>query len=286
MEYLEIFLLVVAYTLIIITLFLEYICYKKNLEKLETIAFTFSLLLLIISMTISPFFRETSDNDSTNIFTLLSMTLVSLTTPLSIMAERKHKIPVLWKQLLYIISAVLFIAACISYFIEGLGFIEYTIIAFLVISVSGSMLLVRNTKPKQFIAHREKIDRIISIAFLIVLPISLYASYVVVEDGNDLKMGFTLPLVFIILSVSKMFDNLQRLSLFKPRMEHKEQHFKNYAISEREKEVALLLIQGKAYKQISEELHISIPTVKTHTSTIYKKCGVKNRTELAALLTN
>ena len=89
---LEITLLIIAYTLLVITIFLEVICYKKNLEFLETIALTFSLLLLIISLTISPLMGKADAIESTNIFTLLSMILVGLTTPLNTLKERQHNL--------------------------------------------------------------------------------------------------------------------------------------------------------------------------------------------------
>ncbi|MCL4148268.1 UNVERIFIED_CONTAM: hypothetical protein GTU68_025111 [Idotea baltica] len=88
------------------------------------------------------------------------------------------------------------------------------------------------------------------------------------------------------MSGHKLIDDLQRLSLFNPKVELKEQHFQNYALTNREKEIAALLTEGKTYKQISTELFISLPTVKTHTSNIYRKCGVKNRSTLTALLIN
>jgi two-component system, NarL family, response regulator LiaR len=51
--------------------------------------------------------------------------------------------------------------------------------------------------------------------------------------------------------------------------------------TEREKEVLLLVAEGKANKDIAEELHISIKTVKTHVSNLLMKCEVEDRTQLA-----
>ena len=51
-------------------------------------------------------------------------------------------------------------------------------------------------------------------------------------------------------------------------------------LSEREKQVALLLIGGRTYKQISDELIISINTVKTHIKNIYSILGIKNKSQL------
>ncbi|CAM3119493.1 response regulator transcription factor [Paenibacillus sediminis] len=52
-------------------------------------------------------------------------------------------------------------------------------------------------------------------------------------------------------------------------------------MTEREKEVLLLVAEGKSNKDIAEELHISIKTVKTHVSNLLMKCEVDDRTQLA-----
>lgn len=52
-------------------------------------------------------------------------------------------------------------------------------------------------------------------------------------------------------------------------------------MTEREKEVLLLIAEGKSNKDIAEELHISIKTVKTHVSNLLMKCELDDRTQLA-----
>ncbi|WP_136604068.1 response regulator [Paenibacillus dokdonensis] len=52
-------------------------------------------------------------------------------------------------------------------------------------------------------------------------------------------------------------------------------------MTEREKEVLLLIAEGKSNKDIGEELHISIKTVKTHVSNLLMKCDLEDRTQLA-----
>lgn len=51
-------------------------------------------------------------------------------------------------------------------------------------------------------------------------------------------------------------------------------------LTEREKEIVTLLLQGKTYKVIAGELFVSENTVKTHIKNIYTKLGVQSRTEL------
>ncbi len=52
-------------------------------------------------------------------------------------------------------------------------------------------------------------------------------------------------------------------------------------MTEREREVLLLIAEGKSNKDIAEELHISIKTVKTHVSNLLMKCELEDRTQLA-----
>lgn len=52
-------------------------------------------------------------------------------------------------------------------------------------------------------------------------------------------------------------------------------------LTEREKEVLLLIAEGRSNKEIGEELHISIKTVKTHVSNLLMKCELEDRTQLA-----
>ncbi|MFC4775645.1 response regulator [Paenibacillus sp. GCM10023252] len=52
-------------------------------------------------------------------------------------------------------------------------------------------------------------------------------------------------------------------------------------LTEREKEVLLLIAEGRANKEIAEELHISVKTVKTHVSNLLMKCEQADRTQLA-----
>lgn len=55
------------------------------------------------------------------------------------------------------------------------------------------------------------------------------------------------------------------------------------SFTEREREVLLLVADGMSNKEIADELHISIKTVKTHVSNLLMKCELDDRTQLAVL---
>jgi DNA-binding NarL/FixJ family response regulator len=57
-------------------------------------------------------------------------------------------------------------------------------------------------------------------------------------------------------------------------------------LSPREREVLELLARGYLYKEITEALHISIPTVNTHIRRIYEKLHVRSRSQAIAKFTH
>lgn len=286
MRVFELILLVLAYSTLILTIFVNWICYRRNFEKWQTLVFMISLLLLIISWTASSLFDSKGMLEPTRTFNLLTMVIVSATTPLNVLSERKHRISTVWQNIFYTVTAILFVLAALSYFVPLGKIIEPIVFIFLGVSVVLSMIVIRFTKPNKSVAYRESIERNFATLFIILIPFSLFASYFLALRGHNLTFGFTLPVAFILLAVNKLLDDLKRLSLFKPVAEVSEQHFKNYHISAREREILLLLIQGKTYQEIADQLFISVPTVKTHVSTIYRKCSVKNRSQLQSLLTS
>lgn len=74
----------------------------------------------------------------------------------------------------------------------------------------------------------------------------------------------------IATQVLKMFSSL-----------HNEKG-ENYNLSEREKQVLSLLVNGYSYKMISAEMFIAIDTVRSHIKKIYEKLHVNSKSEAVA----
>ncbi len=53
------------------------------------------------------------------------------------------------------------------------------------------------------------------------------------------------------------------------------------ALSDREREILLLLGTGKTNREIAERLHLGPDSVKKSATALYRKLGVRNRTEAA-----
>lgn len=58
---------------------------------------------------------------------------------------------------------------------------------------------------------------------------------------------------------------------------------KNDRLTEREREVIVVLSEGKSNKEIGRRLRLAEGTVKVHLHRIYRKLGIANRTALAIL---
>lgn len=60
---------------------------------------------------------------------------------------------------------------------------------------------------------------------------------------------------------------------------------KNYELTGRESEIVALLLKGRTYKMVADELCLSENTVKTHIKNIYSKLNIKSKTELVKIFT-
>jgi len=60
---------------------------------------------------------------------------------------------------------------------------------------------------------------------------------------------------------------------------------RSLGLTKRETEVAVLLAEGRSYREIGSKLFVSMATVQTHVGRIYAKLGINNKTQLANRLT-
>ena len=57
----------------------------------------------------------------------------------------------------------------------------------------------------------------------------------------------------------------------------------NGLLTERELDVARLVVQGRTNRQVAASLYVSVRTVEVHLGRVFRKLGVRSRTELAVL---
>ncbi len=139
---------------------------------------------------------------------------------------------------------------------------------------------------------RKKSLRIFGILFIVFSALSLYA-YVDAYplhllpriaskfSLNFLDFIFNAFTLFWVIRYFKYVSNGKQIA--EPNNLPEGELVTKFQISKRELDVIHLVCSGKSNQEIADTLFISLGTVKDHLYNIYKKIGIKNRTQLAKL---
>lgn len=118
--------------------------------------------------------------------------------------------------------------------------------------------------------------------FIILLAFLAQELNFTLQDTTTSFYSFLQIILFLIICFLHLKTTIKRL-LIPAKISI---HISKYNLTPRETEITKLLMNAKSYKEISEQLNISIKTVNTHIYNIYKKCKVENKIELIKLITN
>lgn len=167
----------------------------------------------------------------------------------------------------------------------------YTDILIFVLIISGSMYLFyrANSIPDK---SSQTVIKVLSLVFIVPVFLAILKWLI----GNSLNNSPALErmmlhifvflingfvLVWVLVYAKKLKSSFTFLSV---KNESGTASFiTKYNISKREKDILLLICEGKSNKEIADNLFISVDTVKDHNNNIFQKTGVKNRTQLAGL---
>ena len=290
MEIFRLVILTLAYTIGISAIILQLLCYKKGIEYKETIFFSISLLLLIISITIVEFYEVSGKTPGKYLETsfYIFYLLLGVTTPINVHTERIVNKARQKNRIIIVIAMILALFSLFSFILHYNKPIKIAILAFLIVSVVYSMIVISREKPSLLVHHREKIEKITARIFIIFFPlygILIFLNYIFSFHAETMLDGpIIISFVVIFLALSKLLDDFKRLSLFTVDNSCSKDKLSYYNITNRETEVLDLLVKGVTYKDIGEKLFISIPTVKTHVQSIYQKMNINNKVELINLI--
>ncbi len=151
-----------------------------------------------------------------------------------------------------------------------------------VIGALGSLLLISG---KSETLSRNPMN---TIGTLIVISIAIH-SLMVVQVNTDYRYQ-SLVLVayfFVHATIAVVFvynAKVQILSNDQFSGNRFEDFLEQHGISPREKEIIQEICRGKTNQQVADSLFISLQTVKDHTSRIYLKTHVRNRTQLVRMI--
>jgi DNA-binding CsgD family transcriptional regulator len=134
-------------------------------------------------------------------------------------------------------------------------------------------------------------SRFLKRAMRIYLLIHLFfIPLIYLEDAGEIffasQIHLTFPLFFLTLNgLSLIFAWLYLNQPAFIRDRRLMEYFVNtYQITEREKEIVQLILDGKSNEEIAKKLFISPKTVGNHVYNIYQKTGVQNRVQLSNLI--
>lgn len=102
------------------------------------------------------------------------------------------------------------------------------------------------------------------------------------ESIIDINTSITVA-TFVLVVATVVFLDPSKMPSRVEQMDTKERHSylaTQYKLTPRELEVLELLARGNSQKKIADLLHIAPTTVQTHTSSVYRKVGVRTKQEL------
>ncbi|MBN1686299.1 MAG: helix-turn-helix transcriptional regulator [Spirochaetales bacterium] len=133
---------------------------------------------------------------------------------------------------------------------------------------------------------REEEGLLKGIAITFIPLIVLFPLDIIFFREYSFKLGYTVFSVFTIQIYLYLSRHYFREYETDPGLLSGDFLTRREDLSDREKEIAGLLIKGKTNKEIAGLLFISVNTVKSHIKSIYKKLKINNRVQLLYLARN
>lgn len=247
-----------------------------------------SLFLVIVSGTVSNYFNW--NQDTVRIFHILQFIMYLCPCMLVYLLPDFYNDLYLapFKKPFRIISAVisagLVIMLIVLWIFKLKSVIHLIIMSFLgaatVYSVVTSFIWFRKPLTEPFFSFLKQI----TVLGAVFLPLFIFIDFYPLKaiEPLDVKGPLSLPLFYAIWNIIFIVRALKFIMSRKSILPEVPQLFLDrYNISNRESEVLKLLLNGLSYREIMEKLFISMPTVKTHVSNIYKKTGAGSKMKLA-----
>lgn len=124
---------------------------------------------------------------------------------------------------------------------------------------------------------------LITLIFLPFMIAEYCKQYISIISNLDIIKVISFPCFFLCINIVIIFFVINYFSKSSYTENNKlTDYFKDkYQITDKQSEIIELILEGKTYKQIAEELYISPKTVDNHVQNIYKKLNVKSKIQLS-----
>lgn len=189
-----------------------------------------------------------------------------------------------YKYILGIFSviSIVFFADIYMNFITDAYLHKFTDLFSYIIIIEIFMILIININT---ISTKIKNYAIKFIALLILLGVldDFLIGILNFPDDLETSVSFEIALIiFLIILILKKIKKLKKesITIVNEPLDNFEDKFIEYGITDREKEIVYLILEGKSNKEIAESLFISINTVKIHIYNIYRKLNINKRGDI------
>jgi DNA-binding CsgD family transcriptional regulator len=285
---------IVSYSMGIITLFFAFVIYLRKKEK--TLGkFLLSTLSLTVVIVISTLLDYTSPSGPRPIKDLLGMMsylgadafvyflpsfVDGIFMPRSAVAGR----------IFLPLGIVSFLSCAILYFASLSRFIHYISMGALLLAILYSVFVIVIRIDLRSRLLYVRFSQTMALVSVFLLPAIIGIDILPFSRANaalGYRTPLTLPLTFMCWCGTYMV--LQTRSLLRSWEaveEISDAFIRRFHITRKEKQVVECIIRGKSYKEIMDELGITMPTVKTHITNIYRKTASYNKIDLIKAVRN
>jgi len=197
-----------------------------------------------------------------------------------------------WRKLQNIIFAVFSVLLLIFKLFFNLDDKYYILSIVLILSIAYAITIGLINYNKINDREQKRLLRNVCIVAIIFFPGIIYNEFPVFNFNINvaplLYCSFcTVFILFVVkIYIRDYYISEQEIESLKDsyKVHKKSNVFDKFNLSDREREVTILLLKGYSNKKIADVLFISVSTVKTHIHNVFQKTSMDNRYELIHLI--
>ncbi len=280
-----------------VAVFLSYLAYRKYKNKVSVIHFFFqiSLFLFILTHTIYFYFHIIKFNffNYVYLFNQIYIILDSFlcySVPLLALYLSKKKVENIFERifLFFPFSGVLLVIEILLFRLNE-NFQEKVILFYsyllILIIVSSLMFLVVSLKNQKEEFLRKLIKKIIIVVLLFIPGFIVDANFDLFQNRLKIipKLFNFLGIFYIVWNIFTIYYSfifIDKVVDKKGIIEITDDFIRYYKITEREKELLSLIVNGLTNKEIAKRMFLSEGTVKNYIYYLFQKLNVSTRTEI------
>lgn len=269
-----------------ITLFFLRWIQKKNEKDIRMVLFLLSLAISIASLPVYEGFNKDEPFSSFGGWiALIGAALTSITLPDYAYSLEKtpqrRRLRAIARSLGTVVLILTLMTPFTYYFFSLPTPVNFAVLSFSIfLGMSWITRTIQRNKEPGFIPQMLSLF----VFFALVLVFDFLREFIPPLRDRTGEAYILFPAFYIYLNIILFTKQLKVVIDKEERRPDITSRLADKNITARESEVLALLERGLTYREIADELCISLATVKTHTSRLYEKTGTRNKVELINLL--